>query len=71
MLLIFDLPLLRLEEFHSHTEKNRPKRTRKTKQNKENYVQRTAIYNNHIILAPNKSIDIFITHYHVMRTVEM
>ena len=41
---------LRLEEFYSYTEKIQQKRTRKTKQNKtkENYVQRTTIYNNHI-----------------------
>ena len=41
-------PKLRLEEFYSYTEKNQQKRTRKQNKTKENYVQRTTIYNNHI-----------------------
>ena len=39
---------LRLEEFYSYTEKIQQKRTRKTNKTKENYVQQTTIYNNHI-----------------------
>ena len=39
---------LRLEEFYSYTEKFNKKGQGKQNKTKENYVQQTTIYNNHI-----------------------
>ena len=37
-----------LKEFYSYTKKNHQKEQRKQNKAKENYIQRTTIYNNHI-----------------------